>query len=415
MSLSAFSLSPKILSASVVLLLQTATLLAQTSNPVVEWNRTLLSLVRTPGMQPATMHSTRSFAIMHLAIEAAVNAIAAPPHQAEALRRIAANAAAYSALSRLYPDAEPSLTEAYQASLGIITNTVGTTEAVAIGRRSADRILRERANDGSSSAAEPYTFSTAPGDYQSTPPNFPKQPQLTRWGAVVPFVLRDASQFRPGPPPSLSSALYSKALVEIQSLGAQVASAASPDQMLIGRFWNGAIQNYWNEIAQSASLMHGLSLLETAHVFALLNVALADAAIAFYEAKYKYNFWRPVTAIRSADLTLTPGVSPDPYWLPEVGNTAPDPSYPGAHAVVSACAADVLIAAFGTDWIELDVTSEVASGVTRHFYSISEVAAEASRSRIYAGAHFSFDLVAGERLGRQIADYVLEHAIAQRR
>ena len=401
MSLSAFKLSPKLLLASAILPLQATMLFAQAPNPVIEWNRTLLSIVRTPGMQPATMHSTRSFAIMHLAIEEAVNAIAARPDETEALQRTAAIAAAHRTLSRLYPNAEPGLTQAYQSSLGAASKTTGFVEAIAIGRRNADRILRERANDGSNAAADPYLFGAAPGDYQSTPPNFPKQPQLINWGAVLPFSLRGASQFRPGPPPSLSSALYSKALIEVQSLGSAMASTATPDQMLVGRFWNGAIQNYWNEIAQSASVARKLSTIETAHVFALLNVALADSAIAFYEAKYKYNFWRPVTAIRAADPALTPGASPDPFWLPEVGNTAPDPSYPGAHAVVSAAAAEVLISAFGTDWMELDVTSEVVGGVTRHFDSLSEAAVEASRSRVYAGVHFSFDLVAGERLGRR--------------
>ena len=196
----------------------------------------------------------------------------------------------------------------------------------------------------------------------------------------------------------------------MQSLGASVASNATADQMLIGKFWNGAIQNYWNEIAQSAAVQSKLSTAETAHLFALLNVTLADSVIAFYDAKYKYNFWRPVTAIREANPATTPSASPDPLWLPEAGNTAPDPSYPGAHAVISAAAAEVLISLLKTDWMGLDVTSEVMSGVKRHFESISEAAEEASRSRVYAGAHFGFDLVAGERLGRQVAGFVLEHA-----
>jgi hypothetical protein len=179
--------------------------------------------------------------------------------------------------------------------------------------------------------------------------------------------------------------------------------------MLIGKFWNGSIQNYWNEIAQSGALAKNLDTVQTARLFASLNVALADSVIAFYDSKYQYNLWRPVTAIRLADPQLTPGAQPNPVWLPETQNTAPDPSYPGAHAVISAAAAEILIAALNTDALPLDVTSEVMSGTIRHFDSLSDAAAEATRSRVYAGAHFSFDLTAGERLGRSVAGYVLEH------
>jgi hypothetical protein len=415
MPFAALKLSPKLLLAASLLPLQGTTLFAQTANPVIDWNRNLLSLVRTPGVQPASMHSTRSFAIMHLAMDDAVNAIVAGPQETEMLGRVAAIAAAHRTLIGLYPNAEATLTTDYQVSLATVPKVSGFLQALAIGRNSADRILRERASDGSNAAAIPYVFGTAPGSYQSTPPNFPRQPQLTNWGNVSPFTLSSAAPFRPGPPPALTSPLYSQALQEVQSFGTAVASSATPEQMLIGKFWNGAIQNYWNEIAQSTSLSRNLSTVDTAHLFAQLNVVLADSVIAFYDAKYKYNFWRPVTAIREADPAITPGASPDPGWLPEVGNTAPDPSYPGAHAVVSAAAAEVLISGLNTDWIEFDVTSEVMSGTIRHFNSLSDAAREATQSRVYAGAHFSFDLVAGERLGRRVADFVLEHASSEHR
>lgn len=369
----------------------------------------LLSLVRTPGVQPANIHTTRNFAIMHLAIDEAASTVAAQPQETEALTRVAVVAAAHRVLIRLYPSAETILAAEYQASLAATPRVSGFFEALALGRRSADQILREREADGSNTPSAPYVFGTEAGNYQSTPPNFPQQPQFTNWGNVVPFLLRTANQFRPGPPPTLSSLLYARALGEVQSLGAATGSTPTADQMLTGRFWNGAIQNYWNEIAQTAAMQSKLSTAETARLFSRLNVTLADAVIAFYDAKYKYNFWRPVTAIREANPSITPNASPDPMWLPEVGNTAPDPSYPGAHAVVSAAAAEVLISMLKMDWMAFDVTSEVMSGVTRHFESISEIEEEASRSRVYAGAHFSFDLTAGERLGRQVASFVLEH------
>ena len=178
---------------------------------------------------------------------------------------------------------------------------------------------------------------------------------------------------------------------------------------MTGRFWNGAIQNYWNEIAQTAALDRDLTIAQSARLFALLNVALADGVIAFYDAKYTYNFWRPVTAIRAADSDNNPDTMTDLNWLPEVGKTAADPSYPGAHAVLSAAGAEVLISFFERDHFEFTVTSEVLSGVERSFTSLSAAAEEATLSRVFAGQHFRFDLTAGKRLGREVADFVTDN------
>jgi len=183
---------------------------------------------------------------------------------------------------------------------------------------------------------------------------------------------------------------------------------------LTGRFWNGAIQNYWNEITQTAALDRDLTIAQSARLFALLNLALADGVIAFYDAKYTYNFWRPVTAIRAADSDNNPDTIADPNWLPEVGKTAPDPSYPGAHAVLSAAGAEVLISFFKHDHFEFSVTSEVLPGVERSFTSLSAAAEEATLSRVFAGQHFRFDLTAGRRLGREVADFVTDNFLTPR-
>jgi hypothetical protein len=147
---------------------------------------------------------------------------------------------------------------------------------------------------------------------------------------------------------------YSDAFDQVKSLGIAGSTTATADEALTGRFWNGAIQNYWNEIAQTASLGHDLTTAENARLFALLNLSLADGVIAFYDAKYTYNFWRPVTAIRAAATDGNPDTEADPNWLPEVGNTTPDPSYPGAHAVISAAGAEVLISFFHKDHFEFN-------------------------------------------------------------
>ena len=396
---------------------------SQQVNPVLQWNRALLVIVRTPGAQPATVHPTRSFAIMHAAIYDAVNAIdrthrpylvrlSGVPQDAS--QEAAAASAAHEVLIALYPAFKATLDTQLQQSLAQIPDGKDKAQGVLIGQQVADRLLALRSNDGSNAPPIPYVFGKAPGDYQSTPPNFPPQPQFTHWSRVTPFALPHANQFRPGPPPALTSDTYSDDFNEIKSAGIANSTTATPDEALTGKFWNGAIQNYWNEIAQTLSLAHSLTTAQNARLFALLDLSLADDVIAFYDAKYTYNFWRPVTAIRAADPGLNPETVADPNWLPEVGKTAPDPSYPGAHAVISASAAEVLISFFRKDHAEFNVTSEVLSGVERPFTSISAAAEEATLSRIFAGQHFRSDLTAGQRLGREVADFVVDHFLTPR-
>jgi hypothetical protein len=394
-----------------------------TDDPVIQWNRKLLAIVRTPGAQPATIHPTRSFAILHAAIYDAVNAID-QTHQPYAVRfsgvsrqasqPAAADAAAHDVLVALYPRLTSALDAQFQQSLTLVQDGVAKTEGIRIGQAVAQAILALRSNDGASLAPLPYIFGTAPGDYQSTPPNFPKQPQFTHWPNVTPFALKKANQFRPGQPPALTSDRYGDDLNEVQSLGVAGGTAATPDEALTGRFWNGAIQNYWNEIAQTASLDRHLTIAQNARLFALLNFSFADGVIAFYDAKYTYNRWRPVTAIRAAGTDDNPDTTPDANWLPEVGNTTPDPAYPGAHAVISAAGAAVLVAVLRRDHLDFTVTSEVLTGVERSFASISAAADEATQSRIFAGVHFRNDLTSGHRLGREVADFVVDHFLTRR-
>src|SRR6516165_10244545 len=246
---------------------------AQGTKPVsqvVQWNRTLLVIVRS-GAQPATIHPTRSFAIMHAAIYDAVNAIDGThkPYSVRvrashfASQEAAAAAAAHEVLVNLYPNFQATLDAQFQQALAQLPN-VGKPEGISIGDTVADRILALRANDGSNAQPIPYVFGNAPGDYQSTPPNFPKQPQFTHWSRVTHFALEAADQFRPGAPPKLTGDRYSDAFDQLKSLGIAGSTTATGDQALTGRFWNGAIQNYWNEIAQTASVAHDLTTAENA-------------------------------------------------------------------------------------------------------------------------------------------------------
>jgi membrane-associated phospholipid phosphatase len=390
----------------------------QPVNVVIQWNKTLLVIVRTPKAQPATIHPTRSFAIMHAAIYDAVNAIDGThrPYLVRltgvsrfASQDAAADAAAHAVLVSLYPAFQATLDAQLRQFLAQIPDGADKVEGIRIGQTVAERILALRTNDGSASAPILFIFGAAPGDYQSTPPNFPKQPQFTHWSHVTPFALEQANQFRPGPPPALTSDTYTDVFNEVKSQGIAGSTTATADQALTGRFWNGAIQNYWNEIAQTASGTHSLTTAQNARLFALLNLTFADDVIAFYDAKYTYNFWRPITAIRGAATDGNPKTLPDPNWLPVVGNTTPDPSYPGAHAVISASGASVLISFFRKNHFDFSVTSEVLPGIDRSFTSFSAAAEEATLSRIFAGVHFRSDLTTGQRLGRQIADRVLDN------
>jgi membrane-associated phospholipid phosphatase len=196
----------------------------------------------------------------------------------------------------------------------------------------------------------------------------------------------------------------------VQLVGSATSTTRTPEQTEIGRFWNPPIQNFWNQIAQEVALAHHTDLATTARLFAALNLSFADSAIAFYDAKYAYRLWRPVTAIRLADTDGNPDTVGDPSWLPLAGTTPADPSYPGAHSTISAAAADVLASFFG-DRQSFTVTSPALPGVTRSFDSFSAAAEEAGVSRIYAGVHTRLDHVAGLTLGRDVADFVLRNAL----
>jgi membrane-associated phospholipid phosphatase len=213
---------------------------------------------------------------------------------------------------------------------------------------------------------------------------------------VTPFVLDNAAQFRPEPPPPVTSQAYIQALNEVKSLGQKSSTTRTADQTEIAKFWAGPIWNTWNEVAENAVLAHHTKLESTARLFAVLNLSFADSTIAFYDAKYFYQVWRPVTAIRQTD----------PGWTPQAP-TALDPSYPSAHAVISGDGAVVLTAFFGNQ-DQISLKSDVLPGVVRTFASYNALATEAGLSRIYAGQHTHIDIEVGSQLGQNVAQFVLQ-------
>src|SRR6266550_2123246 len=370
---------------------------------VIAWNQELLHIVQTPGAQPATVHPTRSFAILHAAIYDAVVSITrdAPAYvfsvnaPSGARPDAAAAQAGHDTLVALYPKWKAALDQQLASELAAVPDGAGKQQGIQVGQAVAARLIAIRANDGSAATPPPFVPGNQPGNYQLTPPKF-VAPVFTNWGNVTPFVLNNAAQLRPGPPPSLTSQTYAQALNEVKSLGQKTSTTRTPDQTVIGKFWGGPIWNTWNEIAEKAALAHHTNLETTARLFAALNLSLADSTISFYDAKYHYQLWRPVTAIRLAGTDGNPATVGNPTWTP-LAVTAADPSYPGAHSTISATGATVLSAFFGNQ-DQISVTSDVLPGVVRTFTNYNDVATEAGLSRIYAGQHTRLDHVAGLEL-----------------
>jgi hypothetical protein len=389
------------------------------ANVVLEWNQLALHAVGQARVSPVV--ASRALAITQAAVYDSVDAIdrSFEPYHAHvhasrgASPEAAAAQAAHDTLTALFPTQAGTFDSALAADLvGIPPGRA--RQGIEVGREVAQQILEWRSTDGSN-ATVPYTPGTDPGDWQPTPPaNLPAL--APQWPYVTPFAMTSGSQFRPDAPPSLTSAAYAAAFNEVKELGSVNSTTRTDEQTQIARFWNDGLgtafaPGYWNKIAEGVAADRGLSLVSDARLFALLNLATADALISCWDAKYTYNLWRPVTAIRAADTDGNPGTEPDAGWTPLLV-TPNFPSYTSAHSTVSAAAAGVLTALFGDDY-HFTVGAESVP-YTRSFASFEAAAEEAGRSRIYGGIHYTFDNVNGLAVGGKVADYVMEHFLLPR-
>ncbi|MER8090064.1 vanadium-dependent haloperoxidase [Streptomyces sp. NPDC094048] len=379
---------------------------------VVEWNRELITVLSDPKAQPPTIHPTRSFALLQAAEYDAVVSVTrtgpaylfsvSAPRGARA--DAAADQAAHDVLVALYPAKRASVERRLSSQLSAIPNGPGKQAGIRVGAEVARRLISLRSHDGSSTKPPPFSPRNVAGGYRPTPPAFPT-PVFTNWGSVKPFVLAKGSQFRPPPPPAVSTAEYATALNEVKSLGRKTSTTRTPDQTAAGKFWAAApVWNVWNQIAQGLVTSQHASLEKAVKVFAQLNLSLADTAIAMYDAKYTYRVWRPVTALRLGGTHYNPRIVGDLNWTPLLP-TAPDPSYPAAHGALSQAAATTLTRFYGAQH-HLVVTSK---GVTRTFASFQRAATEAWLSRIWSGQHTAIDNRAGQQLGTQVAGFVAQH------
>lgn len=391
---------------------------------VPDWNSQLLDMqqLRAQGNQ----QSARALAMMGAAVYDSVNAISpthaiyhvdarAFPGVATASPDAAAAQAAHDVAYALYTQtAERTRIDALLATqLAQVTDGPAETNGIALGQYVAAQILAWRANDGSG-ASVPYTIGTDPGDWQPTPPSFAQTPATPQWPYVTPFALTSGDQFRPGPPPALTSADYTAAFQEVKAIGSINSSTRTAEQTEIAYFWAGlGVSNagvaIWNQIAQSVAAAHHLSLADNARLFAQVSVSGADAFIAGFDAKYTYNYWRPVTAIRAADTDGNPNTGQDSSWTPLIA-TPNHPSFVSLHSTQSMAAAQALAAFFGTDQVNFTATW---AGVERSFNKFTDAAKEAGKSRIYAGIHWSFDMAAGLQQGRKVGQFVANHYFQQ--
>jgi len=392
---------------------------AATPDPVLEWIGVMNTTVLTAGTAPNV--TSRVVAFVSASVFDAVNGIDPhfrplqvrpnAPHNAS--QRAAAIQAAYAMLLNLYPTQSGMLTtqrNASLASLALTEKAESIAAGVAWGQTVADAIWAARLTDGFTPPPPPFLGAPVVGVWRPTPPANASgaTPQIA---TMTPWVLTRPSQFRLPPPLALNSPEYAADLNEVKVMGTLTGSLRTQDQSELALFWALNTPLAWNRIAAQISTARRLTLTENAHLFALLNLTLSDSLIACWDSKYRYVFWRPITAIRTG---LTPADA-DPLWEPwldSLTGTPAHPEYPSAHSSMSGAAAFILAAAFGEN-TSFSLTSEVRPG-TRTFLSFSDAIAEIADARVFGGIHFRTSCVRANTLGRAVADYVSRHAMRER-
>jgi hypothetical protein len=388
---------------------------------VLHWNELLLQSLPN---QPPRVPMARNLALVHVAMFDAVNAIdrSYEPYFAHvhashgASLEAAAAQAAHDTLAALYPSRQAIYDAALTEDLAGIPPG-RARQGVAIGQEVARQILTLRGNDGASAVMTYTPPNTDPGQWQPTPPDFSAAANV-QVPFITPFAVASSSQFRPGPPPALTSPEYAAAFNEVKALGSATGSTRTADQTQVGLLWRLPLTNQqvWNRIAQDVAETRGLSLTENARLFALLDMAMNDGLETSFGAKYYYTLWRPVTAIRRAGEDGNPATEADPTWTTLHPTTPPYPTYSGNAATIGAACATVLAGVLGSNDVPFVVhwDSYGFPGVTRSYAGFWAAADEEARSRVYGGIHFTFDNTAGQGIGMNVAHYVMDHFLLPR-
>lgn len=355
---------------------------------------------------PATPVAVRAMAIVQIAVFEAVNAITQryPPYHAKieaapgASVEAAVAAATRAALSKLVPALQTTIEADYQAALKLLPDGPSKAGGIAVGERAAAAILAWRLDDGMV-APDTYRPAAMAGVYVPT-----TLPAVPHWARRKPWVMTGGDQFRPEPPPSLTSDIWTRDFNEIKSVGAKNSSARTVEQTAIARFWESTATSIYWTVARSVADAPGREVTENARLLAVAGMAMDDAAIAVFDAKYAYNFWRPITAIRNADLDGNDATAPETGWVPLI-DTPMHPEYPCAHCIVSGSIGAVLEAEIGTGPTPiLSAASPTAAGAVRTWTSVKDFVEEVAVGRIYDGVHYRNSTEVGTAMGTRIGE-----------
>jgi hypothetical protein len=382
---------------------------------VLEWNEILVAMVKD---QPPTLMN-RVAAITHLAVFEAVNAVTgdykpylgtvtpSPGVSAEA----AAIAAAHTVLKNYFPNHAATLDAARARTLASIPEGPAKTGGIALGEVAATLMIAARANDGSAQPESYLPASSKPGEWQLTPDCPASGGVFLHWRKVTPFALRSADQFRSDPPPALESARYTRDYNEVKAVGAAEGAYRPKDRADVVHLY-AAVGDaiLWNPVARQVAVLKNSSLSENARAFALLNVALSDAAVAVLETKYHYILWRPETAIRAGGTDGNPKTDADASYRPFI-STPCFPSYPSGHATSSYAAREVLERLYGVKGHSITVSSPAVPGVSLKYADFKTITTDIDDARVYGGIHFRFDQEGGAEQGRRIGRYVYRHSL----
>jgi PAP2 superfamily len=392
------------------------------ANMVLQWNNAGMEAMRRSGSLPPMLES-RITAILNVTIHDALNNIV-PKYDTYALSNAVvsgANAdaavaqAAHDVLVFLLPAQKLFTDSLLDVNLNSIAAGSDKDQGIAVGKSAAAAMITMRTNDGATTAQYPYTQGTLPGQYRSTPPFDAGSNAgfvlLPGWGKVKPFGLVTAAQFRVGSPYLTNSTAYATDYTEIKKLGCASCPDRSADQTQIGMFWLENVPASLNRIAVAFIKQNNLSAWKAARLLALLHMAEADANISCFDAKFFYNFWRPVTAVRSGDTDSNTVTVGDPAWNPLAAPTPPVPDYPSNHATDGGAGMTIIKNFFGKDDISFSTTSASLPGITRNFSTLTQATREISLSRIYVGYHFRMAVDSGEAMGRKIGQYIFDHSL----
>jgi hypothetical protein len=390
---------------------------------IVEWNQLLQANIPSTAPNPLV---PRYYAILHIAMFDAANAIereyshyrSRPPAHPAASPEAAAAQAGHDVLVALIPAATATFDAALQTRLAGI-QPWRAAAGVPVGRRAARDIIDWRANDGTNVPSPAWSLPPFPGLWQ---PTSSQGAQLANFGDFEPFALLTSTQYLPAPPPTLTSALYAADLEEVRALGSAASTVRTPEQTQTARLFASVGNSTthfaaWNNVARDVAAGHHLSLVDTARLFALMNVAMFDGVQTSHTSKFIYGLWRPMTAIRRADEDLNSATIADPTWTPLL-NTPAYPSHSSNQTCVGTSAARALARVSGKDEVAFSVTWIGTGGnanVTRNYVRFSELAEQQARSRVYGGIHFNFELTGSQESCTKVADYVVDNYLRPRR